>query len=290
MKRIERISDLRAELTRHSGKSIGFVPTMGALHEGHLSLVKMSKTACDVTVVSIFVNPTQFGPNEDLSKYPRSIEEDCRMLESAGVDIIFLPTVAEMYPATFASFSVNSATTFVDVEGITDEFEGAIRPGHFRGVATVVASLFHIVSPKKAFFGQKDAQQVAVIKKMSHDLHFPLEIIVGETVREADGLAMSSRNRYLSAEDRKKALSLSKALLRIKELVAGGTSFDEARNQGEKIFSETAMDGVLEYLDFVHPETFTKISSFKDADSAIAVIAARIGTTRLIDNVVLHSK
>ncbi len=284
MQRIEHISELRKVLRQEKakGKSIGFVPTMGALHEGHISLVKMSKAECDVTVVSIFVNPTQFAPNEDLSKYPRTLEADCKMLEADGVDIAFIPTVTEMYPP--------GATTFVTVDGVTAGFEGVIRPEHFRGVATVVSSLFHIVSPDKAFFGQKDAQQVAVIKKMVHDQHFPLDIVVGETVRESDGLAMSSRNRYLSPEDRSKALSLSTALFKARDLVAGGGSFSEARNQGLQIFAEMAPDGLLEYLDFVHPETFTKITSFKESESVIAIMAARIGTTRLIDNVVLHKQ
>ena len=180
--------------------SVGFVPTMGALHAGHRSLVQAARQRCEIVVVSIFVNPTQFGPNEDFSRYPRTLEQDCQMLQAEGVDVVFTPTAEAMYPA--------GASTFVDVEGVSDRLDGASRPGHFRGVATVVAKLFHIVQPDFAFFGQKDAAQVAVLRKMVRDLDFPLEIVVCPTVREPDGLAMSSRNRYLSAEERRQALTL----------------------------------------------------------------------------------
>jgi pantoate--beta-alanine ligase len=264
--------------TKRAGKTIGFVPTMGALHDGHLSLARLSKSESDITVVSIFVNPTQFGPNEDFAKYPRTIDSDSAMLESAGIDVLFLPDKEVMYPS--------DSSTVVVVNQVTDEFEGAIRPGHFQGVSTVVALLFNIVTPDIAYFGQKDAQQVAVIKKMVRDLRFPLRIVVGETVRETDGLAMSSRNRYLSPQEREKSLELSRTLFLIKDLIAGGASFEEALTEGKKLLEKTG-EISLEYLDLVDSETFTRARSFKGSESITAVIAAKIGKTRLIDNVVI---
>lgn len=274
------VQELREHITpaKREGKSIGFVPTMGALHEGHLSLTKLSKKECDLTVVSIFVNPTQFGPNEDFSKYPRTLEQDSKMLESVDTEILFLPDKETMYPT--------EAATFVTVEGVTDNFEGEVRPGHFQGVSTVVASLFNIVTPDVAYFGQKDAQQVAVIKKMVKDLHFPLRIVVGETVREADGLAMSSRNRYLSPEDRERALTLSKTLSLVRQLISQGKLFEDALLEGKRFFAKTG-EIALEYLDIVDSETFARAASFKDSESITALIAAKVGTTRLIDNVVI---
>jgi pantoate--beta-alanine ligase len=274
------VEKLREQITtaKRSGKSVGFVPTMGALHEGHLSLTKLSKNECDLTVVSIFVNPTQFGPNEDFSKYPRTIEQDSSMLESVGTDILFLPDKETMYPT--------GAATFVTVDGVTDYFEGEVRPGHFKGVSTVVASLFNIVIPDIAYFGQKDAQQVAVIKKMVKDLHFPLRIVIGETIREADGLAMSSRNRYLSSDERQKSLTLSKTLSLVQDLIVKGKSFEEALLEGKRFFAKTG-EITLEYLDLVDSETFARAASFKEAESITALIAAKVGTTRLIDNVVI---
>ncbi|MGC2250160.1 MAG: pantoate--beta-alanine ligase, partial [Acidobacteriaceae bacterium] len=200
----ERLRQLRAGREQSTPRSVGFVPTMGALHAGHRSLVQAARQRCDIVVVSIFVNPTQFGPNEDFSRYPRTLEQDCQMIEAESVDVVFTPTAEIMYPS--------GASTFVEVEGVSDRLDGASRPGHFRGVATVVAKLFHIVQPDFSFFGQKDAAQVAVLRKMVRDLDFPLEIVVCPTVREPDGLAMSSRNRYLSAEERRQALTLSRAL------------------------------------------------------------------------------
>ena len=189
---------------RAQGRSLGLVPTMGALHEGHLSLVRAAKAACGAVAVTIFVNPTQFGPNEDFSKYPRTFDADCRLLEAENVDLLFAPDAADIYPP--------GATTFVAVEEIQDRLDGQSRPGHFRGVSTVVAKLFNIFSPDKAFFGQKDAAQVAILRRMVRDLHFDVELIVCPIVREPDGLAMSSRNRYLSPDDRRQALVLSRAL------------------------------------------------------------------------------
>ncbi|HEY6172358.1 MAG TPA: pantoate--beta-alanine ligase [Candidatus Kapabacteria bacterium] len=274
------VEELRHQITaaKRGGKSIGFVPTMGALHEGHLSLTKLSKKESDLTVVSIFVNPTQFGPNEDFSKYPRTIDQDSAMLESVGSDILFLPDKETMYPT--------GAATFVTVDGVTDNFEGAVRPGHFQGVSTVVASLFNIVTPDIAYFGQKDAQQVAVIKKMVKDLHFPLRIVIGETVREADGLAMSSRNRYLSTEEREKALTLSKTLYLVRKLISQSKPFEDVLLEGKQFFAKTG-EITLEYLDLVDSETFARATSFKESESITALIAAKVGTTRLIDNVVI---
>ncbi len=186
---------------------------MGALHEGHLSLVRAAQASCDAVAVSIFVNPTQFGPKEDFASYPRDLEQDCRTLEAAGVDLVFAPSVEEMYPS--------GASTFVEVAGLSDRLDGASRPGHFRGVATVVAKLFNIFSPEHAFFGQKDAAQVAVLRKMVRDLRFAVQLDVCPTVREPDGLALSSRNRNLSEEQRRQALVLSRALMAVQQAVSG---------------------------------------------------------------------
>src|SRR3984957_8556563 len=199
---------------RAAGKTLGLVPTMGSLHQGHLSLVRAAQASCDAVAVSIFVNPTQFGPHEDFAAYPRSLEEDCRILEATGVDLVFAPSSAEMYP--------EGASTFVEVAGLSDRLDGASRPGHFRGVATVVAKLFHIFSPERAFFGQKDAAQVAVLRKMVRDLQFPVQLEVCPTVREPDGLALSSRNRNLTGEQRRQALVLSRALMAVQQEVRRG--------------------------------------------------------------------
>src|SRR5438128_625016 len=202
---------------KKSGRSVGFVPTMGALHEGHLSLVRAAKAQCDVVVVSIFVNPTQFGLHEDLAKYPRPFERDRELLAKEEVEFLFAPSVEEMYPP--------GATTFVSVEGLSELLDGKSRPGHFRGVTTVVAKLFNIVTPDRAYFGQKDAAQVAVIRRMVRDLAYPIEIIACPIVREADGLAMSSRNAYLSTSERKQALVLHRALEAVEDAFG-----DELRN------------------------------------------------------------
>src|SRR5271156_2581973 len=194
---------------RQTGKRLGFVPTMGALHDGHLSLVRAAKASCDVVAASIFVNPTQFGPTEDLAKYPRSFERDCELLGREGVKLLFAPSVEEMYPA--------GAVTWVMVEGLSDKLDGRSRPGHFRGVAPGVGKPFHIVEPDAAFFGQKDAAQVAIVRRMVRDLRLPVEIVVCPIVREADGLAMSSRNAYLDPQQRKQAVMLRRSLLRVKK-------------------------------------------------------------------------
>jgi pantoate--beta-alanine ligase len=284
MKTATTITELRSALTvfRSKGKTVGFVPTMGALHEGHLSLVHLCKAQTNVTVVSIFVNPTQFGASEDFNKYPRTIEADTKMLEQEGTDLLFLPTKEEMYPP--------GPQTSVKIGGVTERYEGAIRPGHFQGVATVVSSLFNIVGADKAFFGQKDAQQIAVIKKLVRDLHFPTEIVVGETVREPDGLAMSSRNRYLTAPERERALVISKTLFMIRDLAERGQTPEMALLKGRDYFKKTGRDITLEYLDLVDSETFKKTVSFKEHDELTVIIAAKTGTTRLLDNVVLRKK
>lgn len=262
---------------RLEGHTIGFVPTMGALHEGHISLVRAAKTECDIVAASIFVNPTQFGPNEDFAKYPRTFEKDCTTLEREGVQILFAPTVDEMYPG--------GASTFVNVEGVSERLDGASRPGHFRGVSTVVSKLFHIIGPHKAYFGQKDAAQVAVLRKMVRDQNFPLQMVVCPIVREADGLAMSSRNRYLSTVEHQQALILRKALseveacFRVKE-----TSSDVLIAVARSVFA-TQPDVRIDYISIVDPDTLEDIQEAQ-AGSLVAV-AAFVGTTRLIDNILL---
>lgn len=264
---------------RRAGKCLGFVPTMGALHEGHLSLVRAARAGTDVVAVSIFVNPTQFGPQEDLAKYPRSFERDCQMLEREGVEFVFAPAVEEMYPA--------GAVTWVTVEEMSDKLDGGSRPGHFRGVTTVVAKLFHIVEPNRAFFGQKDAAQVAIIRRMVRDLSFRVEIVVCPIVREADGLAMSSRNAYLDPEQRKHALVLHRSLMRVQHLAETGER-DAGRliASGREMFAQEPSVRV-DYFEIVNPDTLDALGN--TAAGALVAVAAYVGTTRLIDNVVLKS-
>jgi pantoate--beta-alanine ligase len=273
------ISDMRAasRAARRDGKRFGFVPTMGALHEGHLSLVRAARARCDVVAASIFVNPLQFGPKEDLAKYPRDFDRDCELLEKEGVDILFAPSVDEMYPA--------GAVTHVTVEVLSDKLCGKSRPGHFRGVTTVVAKLFHIVEPDVAFFGQKDAAQVAIVRRMVRDLDFPVEIVVCPIVREPDGLAMSSRNAYLSAQDRKSALALYRALKRVQELFDKGER-NAARliDTGKRIFAEEKC-ARLDYLEIVDPDSLESLKEVRKM--TLAAIAGFVGTTRLIDNLTL---
>jgi pantoate--beta-alanine ligase len=262
---------------RREGKRLGFVPTMGALHEGHLSLVRAARASCDVVVVSIFVNPTQFGPNEDLEKYPRSFERDRELLQKEGVDLLFAPSVEEMYPA--------GAVTWVTVEELSDKLDGRSRPGHFRGVTTVVSKLFHVVEPDAAFFGQKDAAQVAIIRRMVRDLALPVEIVVCPIVREPDGLAMSSRNAYLDPQQRRQALVLHRSLILVKALVDEGQRtaamlIAAAREQFER------EPGVrLDYFEVVDSEGLDAVADV--SGGALVAVAAYVGTTRLIDNVVL---
>ncbi|HEY3928552.1 MAG TPA: pantoate--beta-alanine ligase [Candidatus Koribacter sp.] len=259
-------------------KSIGLVPTMGALHAGHISLVRAARHQNDAVVASIFVNPLQFGPNEDLAKYPRSFEQDCAQLDHEGVDFVFAPTVEEMYP--------EGAATFVHVEGLSKKLDGGSRPGHFRGVSTVVAKLFHIVPADHAYFGQKDAAQVSVLRKMVKDQNFDIELVVCPIVREKDGLAMSSRNAYLTPEQRKKALVLHRALLRVQMLAdTGETDAAKLLEAGKQVVAEEA-GARLDYFEIVNAETLDPVADINKG--ALVAVAAYVGTTRLIDNVVLH--
>ena len=282
MKVLSTISETRAaaRALKASGKKLGLVPTMGALHEGHLSLVRLAKQQCDAVVASIFVNPKQFGPNEDFAKYPRAFERDQQMLQAESVDLLFAPTVEEMYP--------QGSTTFVNVEGLSERLDGMSRPGHFRGVSTVVSKLFHIVEPDKTFFGQKDAAQVAIIRRMVRDLDLPVEIVVGPIVREPDGLAMSSRNAYLNPTERKQALVLSRALKEVEsEIGAGVLDTNRLVKMAKQIFA-TESDVRVDYIAVVNRDTLDPIGDV--SRGALVAVAAYVGTTRLIDNVVIEAR
>jgi len=261
---------------KSAGKTIGFIPTMGFLHEGHLSLVKRSKELCDVTIVSVFVNPTQFSPSEDLAHYPRDIEKDNKLLLEQKVDYLFFPDANEIYPENFQ--------TFVAVNHITKKLEGEFRPTHFKGVTTVVNILFNCVMPDHAFFGQKDAQQAAVIKQMVNDLKIPVNIIVCPIVRESDGLAMSSRNVYLSKNEQKDALALYTALQKAKKMIGKG------ERRVTLIISEmmTIIDKVksskLDYIKIVETKSFETVEELKSSNEYYILIACKFGSTRLIDN------
>jgi pantoate--beta-alanine ligase len=262
---------------RKDSKRLGLVPTMGALHEGHLSLVRAARTQCDAVAVSIFVNPKQFGPTEDLAKYPRQFERDCALLERENADIVFAPSVEEMYP--------KGENTWVTVEGLSDKLDGRSRPGHFRGVTTVVAKLFHVIEPDVAFFGQKDAAQVAVIRRMVRDLNFPVEIAVCPIVREPDGLAMSSRNAYLNPDDRQRALVLQGSLRRVEEECHAGERNAARLVAGAKQVISDEPQVRLDYFEIVDPDTLDPLDQI--SRPALAAVAAYVGSTRLIDNVVL---
>lgn len=272
---------------RGRGKRLGFVPTMGALHEGHLSLVRAANASCDLVAASIFVNPTQFAPNEDLAKYPRDFERDRTSLQKEGVELLFAPSVEEMYPA--------GATTWVTVEELSSRLDGRSRPGHFRGVTTVVAKLFHVVEPDAAFFGQKDAAQLAIIRRMVRDLNFPVEIVACPIVREPDGLAMSSRNAYLDPLQRKQALVLYRSLTEVKKLYNAG-EHDAAKLAAlgreeitrEKIAREEVAKEKsvrLDYFEIVDAQSLEPIENV--AQGALVAVAAYVGPTRLIDNLIL---
>jgi len=268
-------AELRQALPR---EGVGFVPTMGYLHRGHLALVERARRENPFVVVSIFVNPLQFGPGEDYHRYPRDLERDQALLEAAGVDLLFAPSVEAMYPEGFA--------TRVQVEGpLTALWEGAVRPGHFQGVATVVARLFLLVRPERAYFGEKDYQQLLVVRRMVQDLGFPLEVVGVPTVREEDGLALSSRNVYLSPETRKKAPVLYRALLAIREAARSGRGVAEALEAGERVLA-----GVPEfrpdYLAVVHPETLLPLARW--VPGARALVAGRFPEVRLIDNLEVY--
>jgi pantoate--beta-alanine ligase len=279
MKVCKTIDEMRASsrVARHSGMRLGLVPTMGALHEGHLSLVRAAKAKCGSVAVSLFVNPLQFGPNEDLAKYPRTFERDVELLEKEGVDILCAPTSEEMYPP--------GAVTFVTVEGLSEKLCGKSRPGHFRGVTTVVAKLFHIVEPDLAFFGQKDAAQVTIIRRMVRDLNLPVEIIVCPIVREPDGLAMSSRNAYLNPQERKSALVLHGSLMQVKSRFEQGERNAAALIESAKpvLAQEPAVR--MDYFEIVDPTTLDPIRAL--TGRALVAVAGFVGNTRLIDNILL---
>ncbi len=256
---------------------VGFVPTMGYLHDGHLALVRAARKQNDHVVVSIFVNPVQFGPNEDFERYPRDEQRDLALLRDERVDAVFLPSVDEMYP--------KGASTFVDVEGVTGMLEGARRPGHFRGVATVVAKLFTIVQPRRAYFGRKDAQQLVVVRKLVRDLRFDIEIVPVPIVHEPDGLAMSSRNAYLSPAEREAALVLSRALRQAEALFAAGErDAERVRAAMRELIAQEPLAQV-DYVSVADPDSLRELERIEG--SALASLAVRIGATRLIDNVTL---
>ena len=279
MQLVHTISEVRDSVAQAKalGLRVGFVPTMGALHEGHLTLVHKAREECGFVVVSVFVNPTQFLPNEDFNKYPRTLEADAGGCESAGVDIVFAPSAGEMYPDGFDAW--------VEVGTVTDSLEGEIRPGHFKGVTTVCAKLFNIVCPDAAFFGRKDYQQLAVIKKMVRDLNMPLEIRPVDIVRESDGMAMSSRNRYLSPDERQSATVLSKSLFAAKELYSNGERDSSVilKVASEILAREPRL--TLDYLIIADSETLQPVN--KIVRAVVILLAGRLGPIRLIDNIVL---
>jgi len=279
------VTDLVAQMrgivrnAQERGSRVGLVPTMGALHAGHLSLIQAARLQSDFVVVSIFVNPTQFGPHEDFAKYPRDLKADLKLCAEAGADVVFHPAVETIYPPGFA--------THVEVAGLSEILEGKFRPGHFRGVTTVVLKLFNIVQADIAYFGQKDYQQQTIIRRMCSELNLPIEIRVCPTVREPDGLALSSRNAYLSAEERRSALSLSRCLHLAEERLAEGAS-DMAGVRAEMFELLTKTSRVrAEYATLVHPETLEEAS--EPLHKLVAVVAARVGTTRLIDNLIIET-
>lgn len=262
---------------KRSGLTIGFVPTMGFLHEGHLSLMRLVRERCDLLVVSIFVNPTQFGPNEDLESYPRDFERDEALCNGERVDAIFYPAATEMYAA--------DASVWVDEEALSGGLCGSARPGHFRGVCTVVAKLFNLVLPDWAVFGEKDAQQLRIIERMVRDLNFPLEILRGPIVRESDGLAMSSRNKYLSAEQRSEALVLMRSLTQVRRMFDEGECRVEFLRAAMVEMIEAFPDAAIDYIDFVGDKNLLPVERVEGP--VLVALAVKWGSTRLIDNVVL---
>jgi pantoate--beta-alanine ligase len=277
MQVVKTIPEIRALRRKLSG-TVGFVPTMGYLHEGHLVLVKRAKVENSTVIVSIYVNPTQFGPREDFGAYPRDLNRDLELLRKGRADIVFVPSDEEMYPPEFSSW--------VDVEKVTERLEGASRPGHFRGVATVVAKLFNVVQPTKAYFGQKDAQQVVVIKRMVTDLNMGIEVVVVPTVRESDGLAMSSRNIYLSPKERQAATILFKVLTLARQLRQGGErDAEKIRRQMTALIQKEPL-AQIDYVSIADAETLEELNLLDR--SAVASLAVRIGKTRLIDNMLLE--
>jgi pantoate--beta-alanine ligase len=279
MKVLHKIHEIYAQLdfARREGKTIGLVPTMGALHEGHFSLVRQSAEQCDLTVATIFVNPSQFGPKEDLTRYPRTLDQDLAGLQQAGADFVFVPESSEMYP--------DGHSTWVEPPSVASTLEGEFRPGHYRGVATIVLKLFNIIPATIAYFGLKDYQQLRVIRRMVEDLNIPIRIEPCATVREPDGLAMSSRNRYLGASERAIATSLSRALQRVGELVESGETNIAVLESTMQTILEHAGVSQIDYARVVEADTLESLESLNVP--GVALIAARVGTTRLIDNRIL---
>lgn len=279
LEQISTIAEMRVHIkeARRQGKTIGMVPTMGYLHEGHLSLVKAAREKCDLVVMSIFVNPLQFGPNEDFERYPRDIDRDRDLAKSAGVDLLFTPEVNEMYPKPML--------TNVSVSNVTELLCGKSRPGHFDGVATVVTKLFQIVQPDYAFFGQKDAQQVAVVSQMVFDLSMPVQIVPCPIVREADGLAMSSRNVYLTPEERKEALVLSRSLKQAKTWLSEGVALRDIQERMIAMISEMPLASI-EYVEVLRYPDLVPVEQPVPGESIIVALAVRFGKTRLIDNLI----
>ena len=280
LKTIEEIKAFAGEMSK-AGKKIGLVPTMGALHEGHLTLMREARKECEIVIASVFVNPTQFGPNEDYDAYPRKFEEDCQKLEQEGIDAVFHPEPEIMYPQGYL--------TYVNVDGdITNKLCGARRPGHFRGVATVVTKLFNLSRATDAYFGQKDAQQVVVVRRFVEDLNIPVRIHMVPIVREESGLARSSRNMYLSSEEREAALVLSRSLKKAETAFAGGEKDTSAL---KKLVREELAGGKLAEIDYVELYSFPALQELAKVDRpALLAIAVKIGKTRLIDNVILGSE
>jgi len=274
------MASVTRKLRREEDKSIGLVPTMGALHEGHLSLVREARRMCDVVVVSVFVNPTQFGPGEDFKRYPRDLTGDTTKLSDYNVDYIFAPAPEEIYPKNFS--------TYVTVEGLSEQMEGAARPGHFRGVATVLTVLFNTVRPDFAFFGQKDAQQTLVVRRLVRDLAFDIEVVVLPTVREQTGLALSSRNAYLGDDGRKSASVIYRALSQAREVYLEGERNPKRLAEAVRAQFEAEPRARLEYVGVVDAETMEKFDRLPEDRPVLIAVAAHVGATRLIDNIVIQ--
>ncbi|MDI1471176.1 MAG: pantoate--beta-alanine ligase [Thermodesulfovibrio sp.] len=278
---IIRVPKMMREITKNlkiKSKTIGFVPTMGALHEGHLSLIKRAKEENDITVVSIFVNPIQFAPGEDYEKYPRDIDKDCEKLKNIEIDYLFLPDVNSLYP--------NGYSTYINVENLSDKLCGKFRPGHFRGVATIVCKLFNIVNPNRAYFGQKDYQQTLIIKKMVEDLNIDVEIIVCPTIRDQDGLAMSSRNSYLNEIERKSATVIYKCLKEGEKLLKAKINPLEVSERIQNLLKKEPLIKEIQYAGVFDPFTLNELKELKDV--CLIAIAVKIGDTRLIDNLLVN--
>jgi len=279
MQQVATIDEMRHVIAdvRSKGQSIAFVPTMGALHEGHLTLVDEAKRVADVVVMSVFVNPLQFGPTEDFARYPRTLDDDARLAAERGVDFLFTPQQSDMYPE-------HAPVIFIHPGSIGKEWEGAVRPHHFEGVLTVVAKLFHIVMPDVAVFGQKDLQQVAAVKAMVRDLNFPIGILVAPIVRDPDGMAMSSRNRYLSPKERELGLILSKALFAVRDAFGRGERRASALEAVGWRMLERVVGLTPRYLAVVNADTFQRVNTVRHGDAAVG--AVRVGETKLIDNII----